>query len=100
MRLTTTRSILTAAYACSECLERFDQAYPNIDPDREVSLLDMVSNGINTVQDVIWVLRVMVKDIESVSVDFASRCVNCVSAWTIDDAAREKQKQDLIELLS
>jgi hypothetical protein len=48
MKLTTTRNLIMKDSPCEDELARFDEAYPNIDPDQEVSLLDMLVNGINT----------------------------------------------------
>jgi hypothetical protein len=81
MKLTTTRNLLTEVSVCGDALERFDQAYPNIDPDQEIDLLDILNNGHNTSRDVIWCLRATVQDSKQVSVDFANNCAVRATAW-------------------
>jgi hypothetical protein len=81
MKLTTTRHLIYfhTNYVTRPSLltVRFDRAYyPNIDPDQEVSLLDMLNNGINTVHDVIWCLRATKQDSKPVSVALAKRCAD------------------------
>jgi hypothetical protein len=87
MKLTTTRNLITSNAACEEGLERFDQAYPNINGDQEVDLLDMINNGHNIIQDVIWALRATVQDSKQVSVEFAKRCATRAAAYAAARAA-------------
>jgi hypothetical protein len=133
MKLTTTRNLITSNAACEEGLERFDQAYPNINCNQEVDLLDIINNGHNIIQDAIWCLRATVQDSKQVSVEFAKQCATRAAAYAAAYAAaraadyadacaaaadaasravdtayaaayaaaeRDKQKQDMIELLS
>jgi hypothetical protein len=79
MELTTTRNLITMfldeeIFKCG--IERFNTAYPNISPDQEVKLLDILNNGVNTVKDVIWFLRATKQNSKLVSVEFATRCAN------------------------
>jgi hypothetical protein len=109
MKLTTTRNLITNAYGMYPhfgFLERFDHVYPNIDPDQEVSLLDMLNDGIINVFFVIWCLRATVQDSRNVSAEFAKRCAARVvdAAWAVDvldditwavDAAEECAANDV-----
>jgi hypothetical protein len=74
MKLTTTRNLIVTNKPSPDLLSRFDQVYPNIDPNQEVSLLDILNNDINTLGDVVWCLRATVQDSKQVSVEFAKQC--------------------------
>jgi hypothetical protein len=114
MKITTTRELLIASEPYS--LEWFDTAYPNIDKDQEVSLKYMLLNGYNTVDDVLWILFVGAtkQDGSSVYEEVTKRHMarkskmlieytkqldrNLIGTFWVEDL--EKQKQDLLELLS
>jgi hypothetical protein len=53
MKMTTTRNKFVNQYPYEEDIALFDLTYPNIDPDQEVSLLDMLNNRGNTELDAI-----------------------------------------------
>jgi hypothetical protein len=78
MGLTTNRDLLIEYGVSEDMLARFDEAYPNIEGNQEVDLLNIIDNGYNTVPDVIWGLRATVQDSKSVSVEFVKRCADDV----------------------
>jgi hypothetical protein len=60
-------------------LSRFDSAYPNIDPNEDVGLLDILNNGHNTKDDVIWMLRATKQNSRYISFELARRCCHRMS---------------------
>jgi hypothetical protein len=112
MRLTTTRKLITDGYGCTDW---FDQVYPNIGPDQEVDLLDMINNDCISVDDVVWLLdRATKQGGLSVYNELVKRHAERKNKWregfTRQPKNREaaqfwaddlvSQRQDLIELLS
>jgi hypothetical protein len=75
MKLTTTRNLISKHTNDLSFLARFDQAYPNIDPDQEVSLINILENKYNTLGDVLCALCATKQDSHLVISEFSRRCV-------------------------
>lgn len=74
MKLTTTLWHLCRTVPYDGILERLHKAYPNLGEDDEIVLYNMLTNGVNTINDVLWALRATVQQSRSVSAEFARRC--------------------------